>query len=90
MTIHPVLLTIWAVLAAAFFALLLYRGQLSRYEDDQIFLNTESQAHEEQHSQIVRRVRQIQPLVRIFGGAAGLVTAGVVGIYVWQAWQTIH
>ena len=90
MVIHPVLLAVWAVLAACFFGLLVYRGQLSRYEDDQIFLNTESQAHEEQHTAIVRRVKQIQPLVRVIGGAAGLVTVSVVGIYVWQAWQNIR
>ncbi len=90
MTIHPLLLTLWAVLAAAFFALLLYRGQLSRYEDDQLFLNGDDTPNEKEHLQIVHKMRKLQPLVRLFGGAAGLVTASVVGLYVWQAWEIIR
>ena len=91
LTLHPVLLFVWAALAACFGALLLYRGQLTRYEDDQLFLNEELHTHEqEQHSFIVKRVNQLQPLVRILGGAAALTTVCVVGIYVWNAWQTIH
>lgn len=90
MTIHPVLLTIWAILAASFFALLLYRGQLSRYEDEQLFLNEDNESNQQQHLRVVGKMQRIAPLVRIFGGAAGLVTASVVGLYVWQAWQTIR
>lgn len=91
MTPNPILLAIWAALAVAFFGLLMYRGQLTRYEDDQLFLNEETNQHEQQQqTEIVRRVNRIEPLVRIFGGAAGLVTAGIVGMYVWDAWQRIQ
>ena len=90
MTIHPVLLTIWAILAGAFFALLIYRGQLSRYEDDQLFLNDDRAGEEKKHDQLIARMRRLEPLMRIFGGAAGLATASVVGLYVWQAWQTLR
>ena len=91
MTIHPLLLALWAVLAAAFLGLLMYRGQLTRYEDDQLFLNDEGNSTErEQQTQIVRRVKQIEPLVRIAGGAAGLITACIVGMYVFDAWQRIQ
>ncbi len=91
MTIHPLLLTLWGALAAAFLGLLMYRGQLERYEDDQLFLNDQIHHKEqEQQTRIVRRVRQIQPLVRLAGGAAGLVTAGIVGMYVYNAWLHIQ
>ncbi len=91
MTVHPLLLTLWAVLAAAFFALLLYRGQLTRYEDDQLFLNDDLNLNEqERQSRIVRRVRQIEPALRLAGGAAGVLTATVVGMYVFNAWLTIQ
>ena len=36
---NPILLIIWAALAVCFIALLMYRGQLTRYEDEQLFLN---------------------------------------------------
>ena len=90
MSIHPVLLTLWAFLALAFFGLLLYRGQLSRYEDDQLFLNQDRSGEERKHDQLISRMKKLDPLMRIFGGAAGLITASVVGIYVWQAWQTLR
>jgi uncharacterized protein HemX len=91
MTPNPILLFIWAALAIGFFGLLMYRGQLTRYEDDQLFLNEDTnKAEQEQQTEIVRRVKKIEPLVRIFGGAAGLVTASIVGMYVYDAWQRIQ
>ena len=88
---NPILMVVWAVLAASFMGLLVYRGQLTRYEDDQLFLNDENnQVEHERQTQIVRKVEKMQPLVRLLGGAAGLVTASVVGIYVWDAWQRIR
>jgi len=91
MTPNPILLFIWAALAFCFIGLLMYRGQLTRYEDDQLFLNEEANsAEQQQQTEIVRRVKRIEPLVRILGGAAGLVTAGVVGMYVYDAWLHIQ
>jgi hypothetical protein len=69
MSISPILLGVWAALAACFLALLVYRGQLTRYEDEQLFLNED---------------------VNVFGGAAGLATASIVGIYAWKAWQLMQ
>ncbi|ADW68004.1 hypothetical protein [Granulicella tundricola] len=90
MSVNPVLLIVWAVLAACFMAMLIYRGQLTRYEDEQLFLNDERDinAHEEQ-TEIVRKVTRLDPIVRILGSAAGLATASVIGIYTWHAYQLI-
>ena len=91
MNLSPVLLIVWAALAACFGALLIYRGQLTRYEDEQLFLNEGASANEQQqHTRIVQRLHKLQPVVRVLGGAAALTTACVVGIYVWNAWQTIR
>ena len=88
---NPVLLTVWAALTVAFLALLVYRGQLTRYEDEQLFLNESGTQHErEMKNTINRKIDRIQPFVRIVGGAAGLATACAVGIYVWNAWQQIQ
>jgi hypothetical protein len=88
---NPILLIVWAVLAACFFALLVYRGQLTRYEDEQLFLNDDAnQIEKQQQTDIVRRVTRIQPLITACGGAVGLMTACVVGLYVWNAWKTLQ
>ncbi len=83
--IHPLLLTVWAALAACFLALLAYRGQLTRYEEDQLFLNDNVNQNEHQEQdEIVRKVNKIAPLVKVLGGATGLMTASIVGIYMWN------
>ncbi len=88
---NPLLLTVWAALTFSFLALLVYRGQLTRYEDEQLFLNESGTQHErEMKSAIVRKVQKLQPIVSVVGGAAGLVTACAVGTYVWHAWQAIQ
>ena len=87
----PVLLIVWAVVIACFVALLTYRGQLTRYENEQLYLaETDITAEEERkNSEIVRRIEQIAPMVRVLAGAAALVTVGIVGIWVADAWRTI-
>jgi hypothetical protein len=83
----PVLLVLWAAIAACFLGLLAYKGQLTRYEEDQLFL-TENVTHEQQlQSEIVRKVTKIQPFVRIFGVASAVMTAGIIGIFTYDAWQ---
>jgi hypothetical protein len=90
MSALPVLLIVWAVFSACFLALLAYKGQLTRYEEDQLFLS-ETVSHEQQvQSEIVRKVNQIAPFVRVFGVAAAVMTAGIVGIFTYDAWQHLR
>jgi len=89
MHLIPILLIVWAAVAACFLALLAYRGQLTRYEEDQLFL-TETESNEQrEQSEIVRKCNQIAPWVRIFGVAATVMTAGIVGIWTYDAWQQL-
>jgi hypothetical protein len=87
---NPLLLSVWAALTICFLALLVYRGQLTRYEDEQLFLNDTNTREREMQTAIVRRIEKIQPVVRLVGGAAGLATACAVGMYVWNAWKSIQ
>jgi hypothetical protein len=81
------MLIVWAVIAACFLALLAYRGQLTRYEEDQLFLNESESNEQREQSEIVRKVNKIQPFVRILGVATAVMTAGIVGIFTYDAWQ---
>jgi hypothetical protein len=90
MSALPVLLIVWAVFSACFLALLAYKGQLTRYEEDQLFLS-ENATHEQQvQTEIVRKVTQITPFVRVFGVAAAVMTAGIIGIFTYDAWQHLR
>jgi hypothetical protein len=79
----PVMVAVWGVAVAAFISMMIYRGQLSRQETDQLFLseNTPEFEREEQET-VQRRVRFIQPLCNGLGGVAALLTVAMVGIYV--------
>jgi hypothetical protein len=91
MSALPVLLIVWAVFSACFLALLAYKGQLTRYEEDQLFLSEGVSAHSQQmQTEIVRKVTKIAPFVRVFGVAAAIMTAGIIGIFTWDAWQHLH
>jgi hypothetical protein len=87
---YSILLVVWAVLIVCFLALLVYRGQLARYEEEQLFLGDEVSQEQVQQEAIVRRLQKIDPIVKIVGGAAGLATAFAVGLYVWDAWQKLQ
>ena len=87
MSAIPVMLIVWAVIAACFLALLAYRSQLTRYEEDQLFLTENESIEQQEQTEIVRKVNKIRPFVNIFGFAAALMTIGIVGIFTYDAWQ---
>jgi hypothetical protein len=86
----PVLLIVWAAIAACFLALLAYRGQLTRYEEDQLFLTDAHSNEQDEQNEIVRKVNKIRPIVNIFGYAAALMTIGIVGMFTYDAWQHLR
>ena len=86
----PVMLIIWAILTACFVAILTYRGQLTRYEQERLFLTDLNPNLSRRQSEIVQRIKTIQPYVRILGVATTLITVGIVAIWTMDAWKTIH
>lgn len=90
MSYLPVLLIVWAAIAACFLALLAYRGQLTRYEEDQLFLNDSQSNDRQEQTEIIRKVNKIRPMVNLFGYAAALMTIGIVGLFTYDAWQHLR
>ncbi len=82
MTMVPVMWAVWAALVIVLAALYLYRSNLERDEEDQIFLD-DAFAHERNAQQaIVAKVQKIQPVLRASMIMAGVATVFVVGYYV--------
>jgi len=90
MSVIPVMLIVWGVVAACFLALLAYRGQLTRYEEDQLFLSDVESHEQSEQREIVRKVNQLQPAIRALGVAAAAMTVGIVGIFTYDAWQRLQ
>jgi hypothetical protein len=85
----PAMLVIWAVVTVSFLVLLAYRSQITRYEEDQLFLSGSNNNEEREQHEIVRKVNRIAPLIRIFGGATTIATFSVVGLWLYDAWQRL-
>ena len=85
MSIMLILWIVWAVVLVALLALLAYRGTITRYEEDQLFLDPAASHQQQEQTQIVQKVNKIQPLVRIMTGATCVLSATIIGIYVWDA-----
>lgn len=85
MHVAPALWIVWAVFAAILLMLLLYRGTISRYEDDQLFLDDHSDRQHQENDAIIRKLNKLQPLVRALTGVTTILTATIIGLYAWDA-----
>jgi hypothetical protein len=85
MSAMPVLWIVWAGVAAILLILLGYRGTLTRYEEDQIFLDDAGNHQQQEQNIILSKVRKIQPYVRLAVGATCVLSACIIGVYVWDA-----
>jgi hypothetical protein len=90
MHIVPALWIVWAIFAVCLLGLLLYRGTITRYEDDQLFLDDISDRAHRENDAIIRKLNTIQPFLRIFTGVTSILTAAIIGIYAWDAIKTFY
>lgn len=88
MTLTPlmeVLLITWGVFTLVLIILLIYRSTLSMQEDDQLFLN-ESESHmQKDQEELLSKLKRLQPFVRGFGAASGVLLLVIVGMAVYDA-----
>ena len=87
MSFMPVVWIVWAAIITFLLILLVYRSNLTRYEEDQIFLDESGDHQKKEQEELLARVGKIQPLIRIVTGATCVLTVGILGVYVWDALQ---
>ena len=90
MSAIPIMLIVWGIIAACFLALLAYRGQLTRYEEDQLFLTDAESNEQREQNEIVRKVNRLSPIIRLLGVATAALTVGIIGIFTYDAWQRLQ
>lgn len=86
----PVLIVVWAVFTSLFLALLAYNATITRYEDNQIFLDEGNAFEKEAQSLIVRKVHRTQPYIRAMGILSALFAVAIVAIYTWDCWLKLQ
>lgn len=72
----------WGAVGAVLLVLLGYRGTLTRYEEDQIFLSDAVSMESQQQSDIQRKLLAIRPFLVVMVWAIGLLTAGILAVFV--------
>lgn len=85
MSYMPVVWIVWACIGLCLLILLLYRSNLTRYEEDQIFLDDAADHQKKQQEEILVKVNRIQPFIRVVTGATWALTVAIIGVYVWDA-----
>jgi purine-cytosine permease-like protein len=85
MSAMPVLWIVWAGVAVVLLILLGYRGTLTRYEEDQIFLDDCQDHQAKEQNELLQKVKKIQPYVSAAIAATCVLSAAIIGIYVWDA-----
>ena len=89
MTVLPVLWIVWGVVAAILLILLGYRGTLTRYEEDQIFLDQATSLEAREQSDIQRKLEKIRPYLVGTLWVIGALTVAILGLYVQDAIQRL-
>jgi len=82
MTFAPVMWTAWAALVVVMAALYIYRSNLTRDEEDQIFLDDSFDHEKAAQAAIVARVQKIEPMVKTARWLVAAMTAVVLVYYV--------
>ena len=86
----PLLIVIWAIFTGLFLALLAYNATITRYEDNQVFLDDITAYEEQQQTSIVQKVNKTLPYVRVLGGLSAIFTVLIIAIYTWDCWQKLQ
>ncbi|MGO9435182.1 MAG: hypothetical protein ACLPH3_04030 [Terracidiphilus sp.] len=82
MGIAPILWTVWSALVIFTAALYIYRSNLTKDEEDQIFLDDSFNHVKSAQAAIVDKVNKVQPLLRVALWLVGVATVLVLGYYI--------
>ena len=82
MTLLPVMWTVWGVLVGAAAILHVYRGSLTKDEEDQIFLDDSFDHEKAAQAAIVAKVNKIEPMLRVAYWLVLAMTIVVIVYYV--------
>ena len=82
MPIAPVMWAVWSLFVLFTAAMYIYRSNLTRDEEDQIFLDDSFDHEKAAQAAIVAKVNKVQPLLRVGLWLVGVASLFVVGYYI--------
>ena len=84
MSLLMMLLVGWGVVTILLVLLLIYRGTLTMHEDEQLFLDDASATLRAEQEEVQRKMKMVNPWVRIFGALCGVLLLVIAVMAVWQ------
>lgn len=81
---------VWALAATALLVLLAYRSTLTRYEEDCLFLGDCNDLQHKEQERILARVRRVTPAVRAMTVATCVMSAALLGTFIYQLVQSLN
>jgi hypothetical protein len=90
MTFTQIMWAVWAALVVITFAVYLYRGRLSRDEDDEIFLGEGFEQERAAQAEIAAKVAKVEPVLRIFIWVTAAVTILVIAYWLYDMLLSLH
>lgn len=85
MGIRPIVWIIWAAVATVLAALLIYRGTLLQNEDDQIYLDANSEHQQHEQELILSRAKKLTPYVYAATAVTCIMGLGILGYIIMEA-----
>ena len=82
MAMLRILVIAWGAVGAVLLVLLGYRGTLTRYEEDQIFLNDAVSVESQEQGEIQRKLLKIRPFLVAMVWTIGTLTVVILGVFV--------
>jgi hypothetical protein len=90
MTFVPAMWIVWSAFVCFAAALYIYRSNLTKNEEDQIFLDDSFSHEQAEQAAIVARVAKVEPIVRIARWLVAGMTVIVVAYYVRDILLQLH
>jgi len=90
MSLMAVLIVLWAVITVALIILLIYRSTLTMHEDDQLFLDEAESHMQAEQTELLQKMNQIQPMVRILAAGTILLALVIGGMWLYQGFMQNH
>jgi hypothetical protein len=84
MTFMPVMWVVWSLLVLVMAGLYIYRSNLTKDEEDQIFLDDSFDHERNAQAAIVAKVGKVEPILKIAYWLVAAMTVVVIAYYVWD------
>jgi hypothetical protein len=82
--------TIWGVLVASMAALHIYRSNLTKDEEDQVFLDESFEHEKSLQAAIIAKVNRVEPILRLAKWLVAAATVFVVAYYIRDIMLQLH